>query len=220
MEPRNEEVKYEVRRDIQSPQGGWKYTVPETGVTVRGEFFKDLYQKVRNHYVANGLEAPDKEDVQDGACRETNPGGSWCGKKPPKPVAGALPHLTLAHVRRFLETMMHVIRARKFVSREEALRRIDICRGNPEKGIEPCKAASSIGGCLGCAGIEKLIKKLTEKNPIPDDDPDKRFCLCCGCHLSSKVLIPNDLLDKAEKVRPKYEPNCWRLEANRGEALD
>lgn len=199
-------MKYEVRRDIQSPQGGWRYTVPETGVTVRGEFFKDLYQNVRNHYVANGLEAPDKEDVQDGACRETNPGGSWCGKKPPKPVAGALPHLTLAMAERFIRTVMHVVRSRKFVSKEEAIRRYEICK--------KCDLSTSIGGCLGCHGTLKLIEKVMVNNPLEDIE-SKRFCGACGCSTRLKTWIRNEDLDRAEKVRPAYHYSCWRLEANR-----
>lgn len=210
----SDDTPYMVVRDFEKPRNPWRYTVPETGYTVEGEFFKDLFDNVRRHCEANGLPQPYREDIEDAACRETNPGPSKCRKRPPKPVAGALPHLSLHLAERFLKTVWHVFKERKLVSREEAERRIEICRGNPEKGIPPCPMATSIGGCAGCFGFYKMVTKMLgdKGNPIPDDD-DHNFCSACGCHLPSKVWCPQEALDRAETVKPLYqEGRCWRLE--------
>lgn len=203
-----EEPKLEVKRDIESPPGGWRYTVPQTGVTIIGEFFRDLYQKVRAHMAANSLPMDDwfKDEVMDGACRETNPGTRWCLRKDPKPVAGMLPHLNLIMAETFIRSVIGAIKARKLVSHEEAKRRYDICMN--------CPLATSIGGCLGCRGTLKLVQNIMLKNRLPDD-PAKRWCGACGCHLSVKPWLPNEVLDQAEKVRPQYHPSCWRREENR-----
>lgn len=200
-----------VRRDIQSPPGGWRYTPPQTGVTIRGEFFSDLYQKVRSHLIANGFDDVDQEEIEDGACRETNPGGSWCGRRDPKPTAGAMPHLTLALAERFIMTIWETLKARKIVSRDEAHRRHDICMA--------CPLATSIGGCTGCHGILKRVAKAMTNDPLPDDET-KRYCAACGCQTQLKPWIPNSILDKTEKVRPLYHEACWRWEKNRVAGVD
>ena len=198
--------RYIVRRDINGPPGGWKYTVPETGVTLTGQFFKTLYPQVRAHMEANSLPLPSNLEaiVMDGACRETNPGGSWCCKAPEKPHAGALPHLTLAKAETFVRSIMGALKNREFVSREEAERRHAICMD--------CPLATSIGGCLGCHGILRMVEKLMKSNPLPDD-PEKRFCSACGCYIRIKAFLPNQILDDAEKVKPAYHEKCWRYDA-------
>lgn len=210
----NNQEQFEVRRDVESPPGGWRYTPPETGVTIQAPFFRDLFYKVRQHLAANNKENPFREDVEDGACRETNPGGSWCGKRAPKPVEGKLPYLTLATAERFLRTIWYVFKERKLVPLEEAQRRIEICRGNEEKGIEPCELIGNIGGCASCHGLKAMLDKIMPKNPIPEDE-EKKFCLACGCHAASKVWAPNKALDQAETKVPLYAPRCWRHKANR-----
>jgi len=192
-----------VRRDFESPPGRWRCTVPETGVTIHGQFFKELYQKICAHMVANDLPIPPRSTLEDRACRETNPGSSWCGKRPPKPAAGTLPHLTLALAAQFVSTVYEALKAKRLVPLAEAQRRYAVCM--------TCPLATSISGCMGCHGILKNIDRAFPKNPIPDD-PEKRFCGACGCVLKLKVWLPQDVLDRAEKVRPKYWEHCWRNE--------
>ncbi len=194
-----------VIRDINSPPGGWRYTPPETGVTLTASHYSSLKDIVVRHLRANGFEA-DEDIIQDGACRETPAAGGWCRKREPKPVAGRLPHLTLAMAERFISTIWEVIKERKLVPREEAERRLAICMS--------CPLATSIGGCDSCTTLyKKMVEMLASKNPLKVEE-GKEFCGACGCLLLAKTAIPNTTLDRAEgSEKPRYlEGHCWRLE--------
>ena len=195
-----------VLRDIESPPGGWQYTCPETGHTLRANFMKTLYPMVRQHYLANDLFPPDREEVEHVACGESHGAERLCGKKAPVQPAPGMPHLTPALLTRFLRSVWESLKAGKLVSVEEAARRYEICRS--------CPLATSVGFCEGCSGIGRLVEIVLPKNPLPDD-PEKRWCRACGCHCRTKVFLKNSALDKAETVRPLYWEGCWRLEANR-----
>lgn len=197
-----------VLRDVNSPPGGWRYTVPETGITIKAQFFNGLKQRVIKHLQANGVTISDERLLvfEDGACRETQPPGSWCAKRAPKPVEGKLPHLTLAHLDRFLKSIWYAITQRDFVGREEAERRAEICRTCP-------LITGGLGGCSGCYTLLKKAQSLVEKNPITMD-AGAEVCGACGCYVPILVHLKNSTLDKAvgEKM-PKYaEGHCWRLE--------
>lgn len=196
-----------VQRDVNSPPGGWKYTVPETGVTITAQFYHLLRQRVVQHLAANRVEVTDEMllIIEDGACRETQPPGSWCARRPPKPVDGKLPFLTLEIAERFIKTVWQVVKERKFVSREEAERRLAICMS--------CPLATSIGGCEGCTTLyKKMVEMIGKTNPLTVER-GKEFCGACGCLLLAKSAIPNATLDRAEgSTKPRYHEKCWRLE--------
>lgn len=212
----NSEPLLAVLRDVESPPGGWRYTVPQTGVTLTAPFFKPLYLKVVAHMSANGIEVGDdfREIVEDGACKETRPPGSWCSKRKPKPVAHGRPAALLIHVDRFLRSVWQALRDRKFVSREVAEKRMDICRRCPLRSDLP-------GGCQSCFSLVKAALKFVERNPIqiePDEDGIVRnACGACWCLLPAKVILPNSTLDKAEgSERPEYWEGCWRNKPDEG----
>lgn len=200
-----------VRRDIEKPPGGWRYTVPETGVLLTGDFFEELYGKVTSHCRANGIptDGDFRERIEDGACRETQPPGSRCGNAKPKPQALPIEHLMLSHVERFLKTVWQAIMDRKFVPREEAQRRLDVCLTCPIRTTQP-------GGCNGCFTLVKKAHQLMGKNDAlviePDEDGFVRdTCGACGCILPLKVWLDNQTLNTAEgSNRPAYWEGCWR----------
>lgn len=198
-----------VVRDVNSPPGGWKYTVPETGITITAPFWAVLKPRIIQHLTANRISVDDERmlQIENDACAETQPPGSWCQKRPPKPVEGALPHLTLGHLDRFLRSIWHTLVSRDFVSREEAERRAEICRTS-------CPLVTGgIGGCSGCYTLLRATEKLVQSNPI-QMDVEKDVCGACGCHIPLLVWCKNSALDKAagEKM-PKYQQGvCWRLE--------
>lgn len=199
-----------VMRDIESPPGGWKYTVPQTGVTIRDGWFRGLWKKTRDHLIANGIEVGEdyKAIVEHGACCETKPPGSWCSKPKPKPVADGLPVPLLMYVERFLRSIWGALKNREFVPREEAERRLAVCLQCPLRSTLP-------GGCQSCFTVLKSAMKLMDKNPLkiePDEDGTVRdACSACWCLIPAKVLIGNKVLDRAEgEKRPNYAPGCWR----------
>ena len=193
-----------VQRDVDSPPGGWKYTVPQTGVLITGQFFSVLKKRVVAHLKANGHVVDDEvlALIEHGACIETRPPG-WCKKRPPKPVAG-MPFLTLLSAERFVRTVWQALKDRQFVPREEAERRLAICA--------TCPLATSITGCSGCATLLKKVVELVDERSTLKDTPGKEFCGACGCYCRGKSLLSNSTLDKAEgSKRPPYWERCWRL---------
>ena len=192
-----------ITRDVEQPPGGWRHVVEQTGVEIRAASASTLRRRIKDHLKANRLPLPDDFDtwVDDAICRGMNLGAPFCGELGPKPEASSLPFLTLGTVSRFVQTMLGVVRERRFVTRGEAERRYAVCMG--------CPNAVSISFCEKCVMAWMKMKRMMTKNPLPDN-PERRFCASCGCYIRLKVLIPNDILDKAEPVRPKYAPGCWR----------
>ena len=191
-----------VSRDIESPPGGWKLTVEQTGVTIAAPFFRILHQRVAAHMRANSLPMPEDFDewCADAACRETGCGRPFCGGAPEKEVSG-MPSLNYALVARFLKTMIGVIRDRKFVSNELAESRRAICMNCPLR-------RETIGGCM--FGCKALLRKAARALANDHADPKLGFCGACGCWLKLKTLVPNPTLDRAEAERPPYHESCWR----------
>jgi len=197
-----------VVRDVNSPPGGWKYTVPETGITITAPFWAVIRPRIIQHLAANGVTVDDERmlQIEHDACVETKPPGSWCQQRPPKPVDGALPHLTLAHLERFIKSIWHALVARDFVPREEAERRAEVCKNCP-------LVTGGLGGCSTCYSLLRATEKLVQANPI-QMETDKDVCGACGCHIPLLVWCKNSTLDKAAGERmPRYaEGICWRLE--------
>jgi hypothetical protein len=194
-----------VLRDIEQPPGGWSVTVPQTGVTFNSATIHGLRHLVTLHLEANGIpvEADFKEWIDNEVCSQNGMGHPYCGDTPPKPVAGVRPDLSMALASRFMRTMLGVARDRAFVSREEAERRIEVCK--------TCPVASSIGACQGCWSIFRELRRVLADNPLSVGS-DREFCGACGCYLPLKAWIPNKTLDTAETERPAYWAGCWRNE--------
>lgn len=194
-----------VTRDIESPPEGWKFTVAETGVVVTAPYFKILKSRVRAHLVANNLPVADDFDswLADAACKENSLGAPFCGQEVAKPV-GIMPYLTFGVAARFIKTVIGAVRDRKFVSREEAERRVAVCMA--------CPYAGSIAGCKGCSSIFKEMERALADSPVNVEE-GKEHCLACGCLIRAKVLLDNGTLDRAEAGSESvpYHESCWRL---------
>lgn len=205
----NNEDLLTVVRDVNSPPGGWKYTVPETGVTITGSHYALLKSRVIQHLNANSLPV-DEDLIEHGACVETKPPGSWCSKREPKPIAG-MPVPLLGAVEVFLKCIWAAIVGREFVPRAEAERRLGICMKCPLRGASP-------GGCTGCYTLLKKANSLLEDKGAfviaADEDGFVRdTCLACLCVLPLKVWLGDKTLNQCEgSSRPPYAAGCWRLE--------
>lgn len=185
--------------DISMPPGGWKLTVPETGMTLRSNYAGSLMGKVNAHRAANGLPAMGQAEFDDAACRESGHGAPWCtGVKNPRVPT------TMDAVRRFLKTMLELAKRREFVSKEEHERRMEICRGCPAVGIEGL-------GCHGCISdlreVEKEVGTMPAGNVLS--------CSRCLCLCWPKAWLTNGTMDEAEKSDPPdYAPGCWRHDSS------
>jgi hypothetical protein len=193
-------------RDIESPPGGWRLTVPQTGVTLTAPYAKSLKVKVRKHLDANDHEEPDDFDewFDNAVCEESGHGDPFCGD-PAAPVTEQQKFITPSKAKRFLRTILALLQERKLVDRAEAERRAAICA--------QCPLAGHIGSCWGCYAIYRKIRRMLKGAPI-DMDSQKRWCLACGCYLPGKLWLTNEGLDKAEAGdRPDYAARCWRRES-------
>lgn len=197
-------MKLTITRDVEAAPGGWRYTVPETGLTLKAPYAKGLRKKVFDHMTANGLPIPAdfEEWINDLICRESGHGAPYCGELKVSERQTPLPPLSWALAVRFVSTILHAIKDRQFVTREEAERRVAVCMS--------CPLATSIGGCKGCSTVfrqaEKVMKPLTIET-----EKGKSHCGACGCYITYKVWIDNPTLDKAEgRNRPAYWEGCWR----------
>lgn len=193
-----------ITRDLESPPGGWKYTVPETGMTIQAPYGKMLRKRVINHLLANSLPVPDEEVLTDAICRESGHGGPYCGVAQPPPPEGVR-LMTWSQAKRFISTIMEVARDRQFVSPEEAERRAAICA--------QCPALTSVSGCRGCSSVFRQAAQFIRGREVRFPK-GKEFCGACGCYGPLKVLIPNGTLNRAEEGadKPQYEEGCWRLD--------
>ncbi len=194
-----------VLRDMESPPGGWRYTVSATDLTLKAPYAKTLRGKVLAHMEANSIPVPAdfEEWVEDAMCRESGHGHPFCGNPPPVPAAGRAKVLSLGVAKRFVQTLWHVAKDREFVPLEEARRRAVVCMG--------CPLSGEIGGCRGCGSILRKAEKVLSDYDL-DIPEGKEFCMACGCYLKLKCFIDNATLDKAELVRPDYWGECWRTE--------
>lgn len=200
-----------VVRDIERPPNGWQYTVPETNCTIKAEFFEQLWKRILAHRNANNLPIPEayREFIEDAACAQSNLGGTHCGTRRPRSTDKPIQHLLLSHVERFLKTVWQAILDRKFVTPEEAARRVSVCAGCPLRTTMP-------GGCTGCFTLIKkadAILKRTGAVVIPADGDGfvRDVCGACGCFIPLKVALENSTLDRAEGgSRPAYWEGCWR----------
>lgn len=200
-----------VIRDVDGLPGQWRYTVPQTGVLLTDSWWSGLRDKVYAHLRANGIEVDDELAlvIEDAVCRETRP-GSKCAPRKAKPIAGRHPLPMLMYVNSFLRAVWGALRERRFVPREEAERRAEICRACEFRVESP-------GGCTGCYTLLKKANELMDKNPIkfePDEDGTVRdTCQACLCVCHLKVWLTDSVLDASEgAIKPKFHEKCWRLE--------
>jgi hypothetical protein len=193
-----------VHKANEQPPGGWRLTVEATGLTLQAPYPSTLRRKVRDHLLANDLPLPDNFDAwaDDAMCHESNHDG-FCG--PPVPtVREWSAWVDFQKVVRFLKTMLAWAKKGEFVSQEESERRAAICNQCP-------MAVPINGGCRPCSAVFKEIKKLIKDRP-DTLERGREACEACGCFLRLKLLVPSDVLDKAEKGNtPDYAPGCWRL---------
>lgn len=195
-----------VTYDVSPPKGGWTFVVPETGIELRGASASGLRGKVLQHMKANSLPIPADYVAwfEDAMCRQQGYGAPLCG--PPVPTAPAgTEGLTIGAIERFVKSMWNWARVGKLkpVDQATADARAAIC-------LE-CPLHTHAGGCRGCRGILKRIGEVIGDRRSAHHDQLKD-CAACGCTLSLKVWVPDDVLDKTEgDVPPKYAEGCWRL---------
>lgn len=187
-----------IESDSEMPPGGWRLTVPATGVPVHAPYAKTLFKRVNDHLAANGHPLLERPEFEDLACRESGHGLPWCSGGP----RVVKPPTTLSRVKQFLRTATSLIKIRKIVDPEEHARRVKICERCPKSSIEGL-------GCKSCISEIRDLEHRVGKMPVGNT----LVCTACpGCVVWAKAWLDNEVLDDAEKnSMPDYPSNCWRL---------
>lgn len=198
--------KLHLYRTFDTPEGGWRYTVPETGETIEALGFQTLKSKVAAHMEANDIELPYPflEWFEDAICRQQPALARLCG-----PVVDTPPQdggrLTREAISRFLRTIAKWWTQGKFrlVSQEQAEARAAVCAA--------CPMNQDVSfGCFSCKALLALVGQVigTRKTAV---DKSLNWCSACGCRISLKCWVPKRVLDAAEAGNSTtYHPSCWR----------
>lgn len=204
-----------LKNKIESIPGGFKWTVPETEVTIGPETnISDLLMNVRQHYRANDLlPPPDLEDrLEHDNCLRA-PAKRCRPEHPSKAEGGWIARLT-QDIGTILSGTLTIGQwlwqyGGESVSPEEAVRRAEICircpYNKPPQGCKPCNSAK----------IENTIRKVIGHRSTEHDN-DLKSCAICGCHLRAKIWIPLEVMKKkSQPSRLKQYPQwCWLHQDN------
>lgn len=185
------------------PGGKYPYTQPETNQYLEALNLQKLGQLVKAHRIANDIPIGinfDRE-LEHGCCKkilELYPTFTGVEEDNGQRIKQSW---NLGDVVSWASTMVDwAKKGFKFVSKEHANNRAEICAGCP-KNID-------IEGCAGCAGVTKLIP-LIRGNQTTAYDEQLRVCGACGCVLKAVVVLPIDVLAKSHSKDLPYWQNCW-----------
>lgn len=190
---------------VETPPGGWKYTEPQTGVTITHTNFRAFMAKIFEHREANELFTGSgwKDDVLDLVCRQNPTTICHDEDKPER-------RMDLSDVRRFAITLSNWIgQGAQWVPQEEAERRATICStGN---NGAPCPRNKTINGCWGCKGALNWIVEMMG-NRTTSRDADLQQCSACFCTLRAKCHIPLEVMLEGQEPLADLPEYCWMAE--------
>jgi hypothetical protein len=184
------------------PNGGWRYTDPDTGIAFKSSHIDALVQKVRKSRIANGLlvGAEWVEILYNGMC-EQNP-GLKCSEVGKQEVTWNADDLSS-----FLTTLMEMRNSGTTqVNQEEYDRRVAICMRCPKRGHVRCNSCGAFGA---------LLQRVVAGIRITDTNAYSMSCMACGCSIVSKAAYPQDVLkavDTKLSREPEYWSDCWMRE--------
>lgn len=187
----------------------FRYTFPD-GTFIIQAFYGDWLDKIKKHYVDNGIPMPDDwiaraEDqlcriLPPGFCKQTD-GGSLMNHIDTRINASQIYHGAV--------TLLNVVR-----EREDAL--VDPALANQRAVIcSSCPANINVEGCLPCLKISDLIMGVTGPKRETPSDQFLKSCACCGCPARAAVHVKIEILSKAmtQGMRDKFALAgewCWQ----------
>jgi len=190
-----------------NPPGGWRFTVEETGATLRGTSLGEVMVAVKKHWEVNGIEPIEdlEREIERRICEEVP---EYCGAKGMeiKPVPknrGRTIHEVITGTKTIGMWLAKRAMGGGNVSVEVAERRASVCVGCVEN-TEPT-GCSSCNKAASSQVLDKLVPFRTSK------DAALKSCRVCGCWLSAKIacqldIIRNNMPDYVKKELPDH---CW-----------
>ena len=196
-----------------SPPGGWKYVVPETGKTI-GPFSgrKQLQDILGGHYHSSGYTMPsdilDKVEAQ--ICGNYP---EYCGE-PPKGYVERLVAGTksLYHTFSAARRCLVILVSNRAGSGERPSQEL---RESRAKTCAECPMNQEIQKCSHCnmETLNSLINKLAGTVKTQYDDQLK-FCAVCHCNLRAKIATKHEAIwnhmPKSQKDR--LPQACWLIQ--------
>lgn len=180
---------------MQTPPGGWRYEQPETGYVMTSGSLAGLISKIQEHRKGNAIEAGDPErDVHEFICAKSP---ELCMRQT---AIIEKPGLGLEDVRAFAETVKAIVAKRGegcYVESEQAEKRAAVCVSCPHNKRLP--------GCTPCQGIANLVSLNRETSR----DDSLKQCAVCGCFLSSKVHLTNEVILETQAKDYTFPDWCW-----------
>tara|TARA_R110002153_G_scaffold93463_2_gene225952 strand:+ start:4089 stop:4688 length:600 start_codon:yes stop_codon:yes gene_type:complete len=186
------------------PPGGWRYLQPTTLKWFSSTTWGALVSEVTRHREYKGIDATTvSEDIQDQLCLSLT--GGECRAKPGEeyiPVFDRTQTLTPGMVLSLSKGLLaFILKGAKWVDKEEADRRADICRGCPFN--KPAALCS-------CSSAYKAINQAVPEDRIPKGVD---VCMACGCSLKAKINLPLSVISASVQKGQEFPPHCWQLEA-------
>ena len=189
-------------QNVVPPGGKYFYFVEPTQSYFEAFSLEDVYWRVRENLLANGLQVPEnlKALIIDHICRHV-PEKFCKGESDGRPRAHTLTMFQIQEFTSLLFKRFTTSKERFFVGQLEAVRRAEICVKCPENNRTLCTT---------CNGLKPWAAKLVSRRKTLLD----KFlgvCTICGCVLSAKIHVNAEFLKGAGKT--KYPSNCWLHEA-------
>lgn len=190
-----------VTTDICPPKG-WRYRFPETGHEVTAPHPSLFLNECRVHMEANGLPIQPgwKQKIWNEACQQ-HP--EWSCEDD-----GQIKRdWESGDVWRFLTTLWEAMeQGATQISREEQIRRLEICKQCPKKTIIQCS--------LGCGKLAEILSRLALGGSKPiQHELHKHHCGVCGCELTSLTSYPLEVLravDEKLGTGGDLPEGCWK----------
>lgn len=192
-----------------TPPGGWRYTVPETGI-VRGPFsgWHQLYDDLKSHYQATGYKIPENifDLVEQSICKDFP---EYCGAPTSfiQRVGNALKSMghTFNAAHRCLITLVsHRAGSGERPSQQQINARAEVCASCPmNQDLEFCSTCN-------IATLNRLVQKIAGSMTTPFD-AQLKSCAVCHCNLKAKIATKHEAIwnfmpEDQKKLLPE---TCW-----------
>lgn len=190
-----------IRRDT-VPPGGWRYVVPETKATIRAANEEDLKREVKKHLIANNMTVPVDIGalVEDQLCQVVGP--EWCTWGSQKyTIDSQMRAQDVVNGTKVLFSWK--LEGSPLVDPNEAERRAAICAA--------CMMNVTVSGCLGCAGLQGIVAKMTGGRKTSHDKL-LQSCAVCKCLNRAQVWLPLDTLWRGvtSDINESFPDHCWK----------
>lgn len=191
----------------QSPPGGWRCRMPETGQEFHGHSEYQVIAQLRASYKANGYPEPAdyKAMIEAYVCSKTP---EYCTGNHPVdvPMEGFTFHTVLQGMRTLTKWLWQsgLKGARQYVPQPQADVRASVCVS--------CSYNDDPQGCTSCnSRTMREALKIVVGERHTQFDARLRSCRVCQCQLQAKVHLPHAVLwdNMLDEQRTKLPVHCW-----------